>query len=235
MRANFALSGLWICAAFGVSVAASAALNCSTAAFPYPSVFGANITSLTANATENFEAMPGNNVCFVTITLTHPGTGDSVNNWVALPLTGWNGIFQGVGGGGYSAGNPSSLAPVTALGYAAVVTDAGHNASTAAEGDASSWALVSPGNVNQYLLLDFARRSYHDMTVIGKAVTESYYGQPANYSYWNGCSTGGRQGLVMAQYFPDDYDGILAEAPAIQWNDFTPYAKHLSSNALENF
>lgn len=58
-------------------------------------------------------------------------------------------------------------------------------------------------------------RSVHDMAVIGKAVTESYYGKAPNYSYWNGCSTGGRQGVESAQIYPNDFDGIMAGAPAI--------------------
>lgn len=187
------------------------ALSCTASSFPYPSIPGISITSLVAQSTSSG--------CQVTITLTHPGTGDNVTNWLVLPTT-WNGRFQGVGGGGYTAGALVSLAPIAAQGYACVSTDSGHT--IAAGADASPWALVSPGNVNQYLLLDFAHRSYHDMTLLGKALTESFYGQPISYSYWNGCSTGGRQGLSLAQRYPDDYDGILANAPAVQWNDFTP-------------
>ncbi|KAK7734801.1 hypothetical protein SLS63_004221 [Diaporthe eres] len=142
-----------------------------------------------------------------------------VNNFYALPLSGWNGIFQGIGGGGYRAGNFERGANQTALGYSVGSTDAGHS-DTASGKDASSWALASPGNVNQYLLLDFARLSIHDMTVIGKSLSGSFYERPVERSYWNGCSTGGRQGLSLAQYYPEDYDGILANAPAIQWNDF---------------
>lgn len=225
--ARLSLFGLLLSGAISSATAATinskaAAVNCSSASIPKPSVVGANITSLTAVVTNNFVEVPGNDVCLVTVTLTHPGTGDNVTTWVALPLTGWNGIFQGVGGGGYLAGSPLFLAVETLEGYSAAATDAGHTSELTEIYDASSWALVSPGNVNQYTLLDFGRRSYHDMTVIGKAVTESYYGKAPEYSYWNGCSTGGRQGMVMAQYYPEDYDGILAEAPAIQWNDFTP-------------
>ena len=198
------------------------ALSCSGSSIPKPNVFGAKVVSLTANVTNNFEGIPGNDVCLVTVTITHPGVGDVVNNWVALPLKGWNSVFQGIGGGGYAAGSIGSMANETILGYSTVTTDAGLNTfSSAASQSASPWALISTGNVNQGLLLNFARRSLHDMTIIGKAVSESFFASSIKYSYWNGCSTGGRQGMVMAQYYPNDYDGILAEAPAIQWNDFT--------------
>lgn len=191
--------------------------SCSAESIPYPAVFGATITSLVASTFTDWEGISGNDVCLVNVTLTHSGTGDSVLNYVALPLTGWNGIFQGVGGGGFAAGFLASSAPIAAEGYACVSTDAGLPAASPYSAD--PWALISEGNVNQYLLLNFAHRSYHDMTVVGKAVTESFYGTAPKYSYWNGCSTGGRQGLVVAQYYPEDYDGILANAPAVQWND----------------
>lgn len=207
----------------GLIASAHAAVNCTSSAIPRPAVFGAEILDITASANYSFMGIPGNDVCAVTVVLTHPGTGDRVNNYILLPLTGWNGVFQGIGGGGYTAGSLSSSANQTALGYSTGTTDAGlpTTPATATEVDASYWALLSPGNVNHQLLLNFAHRSYHDMNIIGKAISASFYDCPAKYSYWNGCSTGGRQGLIHAQYYPSDYDGILADAPAIQWTDFS--------------
>jgi hypothetical protein len=216
--------------------AAATTLSCSAASFssvsPPP---GTAILALEAAAvTDYFDTIDGEsnnwlvgnltglNFCQVNVTLTHPGTGDAVKNQVWLPLTNWNGRFLGVGGGGYAAGVWTSLGPAIQRGYAAVSTDAGHSQNNS--GDASAWALVSPGNVNQYLLLDFASLSIHDMTVLGKAVTEAFYAAKPAYSYWQGCSTGGRQGIGEAQMYPDDYDGIVAAAPAVQWNDFVSLA-----------
>lgn len=202
-----------------VGTVADPAQKCNSDAIARPVVHGAEVKSIIASTVKDWQGISGNNVCNVNISITHPGTGDLVNNFYALPLSGWNGIFQGIGGGGYRAGKFEQGANQTVLGYSVGSTDAGH-ADTASSKDASSWALASPGNVNQYLLLDFARLSVHDMTVIGKALSESFYGRPVERSYWTGCSTGGRQGLSLAQYYPEDYDGILANAPAIQWNDF---------------
>lgn len=124
---------------------------------------------------------------------------------------------MGTGGGGYNTGTfDSALAPAVALGYSAVSTDGGHAINTPVE----SWALVSPGNVNLYLLQDFASVSINDMMIIGKALTESYYGREPKYSYWTGCSTGGRQGMMMAQWYPKGYNRILANAPAFNWASF---------------
>lgn len=217
------LAGL-ISSSTAAATISKTAASCSSSSFQTPYVYGAKITSLTATAVNNYESIPGNSVCLVTVILTHPETGDNVTTWVVLPLTNWNGIFQGVGGGGYLSGTPLYLGAISDSGYAAASTDSGHTSANASASafTADAWALASPGNVNQYTLLNFARRSYHDMTVIGKNVTASFYGIAPRYSYWTGCSTGGRQGLVEAQFYPTDYNGILANAPAIQWNDFTP-------------
>lgn len=202
-----------------VGAAVDPASKCNNDTIASPVIPGAEVSHITAGIVQDWQGILRNNVCNVNITITHPGTGDLVNNFYALPLSGWNGIFQGIGGGGYRAGNFEQGASQTVLGYSVGSTDAGH-ADTASSQDALSWALASPGNINQYLLLDFARLSVHDMTAIGKSLSESFYGRPVERSYWTGCSTGGRQGLSLAQYYPDDYDGILANAPAIQWNDF---------------
>ena len=78
----------------------------------------------------------------------------------------------------------------------------------------------TPGTPNIPLQIDFAYRSEHLMAVIGNRLTQAFYAQRPAYSYWNGCSTGGRQGLRMAQHYPGDYDGILAGVPAIHWDRF---------------
>jgi hypothetical protein len=201
------------------------ALTCSTSGISAPSLFGAQILSMTASPVNNFTGtvdptngfavnVTGLDFCNITVTYTHPGENDTINVFVLLPSN-WTGRFQGVGGGGWVTGTPQDLIGSASLGYAAASTDGGHTTNGAAT--ASSWAQVSPGNVNYYLLNDFASVSLNDMTIIGKQITESYYGQQISFSYWNGCSTGGRQGLMQAQRYPTNYDGILANSPAINW------------------
>jgi len=126
---------------------------------------------------------------------------------VWLPLTTWNGRFQGVGNGG-TAGIISYGAMATALrrGYATASTDTGHVSKDSAD---STWALGRPD-----LVADFGYRGLHLMTVNGKQVTTTLYGTAPRYSYYVGCSKGGQQGLMEAQRFPEDYDGLVAGAPA---------------------
>ncbi|OBT64507.1 hypothetical protein VE03_05362 [Pseudogymnoascus sp. 23342-1-I1] len=131
--------------------------------------------------------------------------------------------MEALGGGGYS-GSFGSLytAQAVAKGYVAVDTDAGHIKRDSVSLTPSTWALTSPGNVNLYLLEDFGSRALHEMAVIGKAVTEDFYGTQAKYSYFSGCSGGGRQALMIAEKYPEDFDGILAVAPAINIENFVP-------------
>ena len=126
----------------------------------------------------------------------------------------WNGKFQGVGNGGM-AGTIGYSAMATALnrGYATASTDTGHTV-----GDVSfdaSWALG-----RHDLVEDFGHRALHLTTVNGKAVTDAFYGSPPRYSYYVGCSKGGQQGLMEAQRYPDDYDGLIAGDPANNWTRF---------------
>lgn len=159
-------------------------------------------------------------VCDVTVVLTHPGADDHVTTRVWLPLDTWNGRFQGVGGGGFSAsGGKSGLAAAVKGGYSAAITDAGVSTDGSTP---SAWALDSQGRVNTPLLENFAGRSLHEMAVTGKHLTAAFYDRRTFSSYWNGCSTGGRQGLMMAQRHPQDFDGIAAAAPAANWDRFIP-------------
>lgn len=190
--------------------AGGAAQRCET--LRPPPVSGARLLSFQATL-RTPDDQPA--FCDVTVDLTHGNAGDRVRVQIWLPASTWNGRFQGTGGGGYGAGQfERALRPALASGYAAASTDAGHAMDV---GGPPEWALDEDGWVNTALLVNFASRSVHDMTVLGKAVTARYYGRPAAYSYWNGCSGGGRQGLMEAQQYPDDYDGILAGAPAIGW------------------
>jgi pimeloyl-ACP methyl ester carboxylesterase len=142
-----------------------------------------------------------------------------INIEVWLPMA-WNERFQAVGGGGY-AGSVSWAALGNALrnGYATASTDTGHNAATQQGG---SFALNSDGTLNTQLIEDFASRSLEEMTAKAKELMKVFYAENPKYSYWNGCSTGGRQGLMLAQRLPGGYDGILAGAPAINWDRFIP-------------
>jgi feruloyl esterase len=155
--------------------------------------------------------------CAVQLVVTNPPAGDQIKVGVWLPTRNWNGRFQGIGGGGFSGGSPTTT-PAAALrdGYAASATDAGHT------GASGSFALNPDGTLNWQLIADFGYLGIHEMTVAGKALTRSFYRKSSFYSYFNGCSTGGRQGLMEAQRYPKDYDGIAAGAPAINWTKFHP-------------
>ena len=129
--------------------------------------------------------------------------------WIGLPMTGWNGRFMGTGGGGFSGGSAGGVNQPVTQGFAAGATDTGH------EGGSGSFALSADGGLEWQLIRDNAHLGIHEMTVTGKALTEAFYGEAPRYSYFSGCSTGGRQGLMEAQRYPADYDGIVSRAPAI--------------------
>jgi hypothetical protein len=150
-------------------------------------------------------------ICRVVATTTHPPSGDKVRIWIAIPNTNWNGRFLGNGGGGFVGGSAAGVNQGVALGFAAGSTDAGH------DGGNASFALDANGRLNWQAIRDFAHIGIHEMTVTGKALTQAMYGVAPRYSYFNGCSTGGRQGLMEAQRYPADYNGIAAAAPAINW------------------
>ncbi len=124
-----------------------------------------------------------------------------------LPMQSWNGKFfqQGCGGmcGTVFAGEGCNLA--VARGYACIVTDLGHRGTQVD----TKWAIGNPQG-----LIDFAWRATHLATVAGKAITRVAYGQAPTKAYFNGCSTGGRQAFAEVQKFPEDYDGVIANAPA---------------------
>lgn len=189
----------------------------SCANIPKPHVEGAEVISITGEKTQS--TLSDQIVCEINVTLSHTGAYDTVLVQTWLPLDDWNGRFVALGGGGWVAGvGAEGLAVPVSQGYVAASTDAGLPG-----GDATSpslWALDADGKINYDLLENFASRSVHDLAVVGKAVTESFYGHPANHAFWNGCSTGGRQGLAAAQKYPEDFDGILAGAPGHYWTEF---------------
>ena len=138
---------------------------------------------------------------------------------VWMPVSGWNGKLQGHGNGGFAGEiNYRGLATSVRDGYAAVSTDTGHSGSAV---DAS-WAAGHPEKV-----VDFGYRAIHQMTLIAKLMVKAFYGSNPQHSYFAGCSNGGRQALMEAQRFPEDYDGIVAGAPANYWT-------HLLSSGVWN-
>lgn len=147
---------------------------------------------------------------FCRIALTAKPTADSdIKIEVWMPFDGWNGKLQGVGNGGFAGQiDYPDLGAAVAKGYAAAATDTGHSGSSL---DAS-WAFGHPEKV-----IDFGYRGIHEMTRAAKDILSKFYGTGAKYSYFASCSDGGREALMEAQRYPDDYNGILAGAPANYW------------------
>jgi hypothetical protein len=127
----------------------------------------------------------------------------------------WNGRNRDLGGGVY-VGAVGSVVASTNLGYVGTSTDAGHEGSPLS----GSFVLNPDGTLNWGLIEDFASDGIHEQHVWGVRLAEAYYGMEPVRKYWMGCSTGGRQGHYQAQNFPRDFDGILAGAPAFNWDRF---------------
>lgn len=164
--------------------------------------------------------LPAN--CALTVNVTSSAS-SSFRFGIFLP-TQWNGRFMTVGNGGFSGGiNWLDMGAGIRYGFAIVSTDTGHNATTSD----GTWALNAPER-----RADFGYRAIHGSTVMGKALTEAYYGQNISWSYYAGSSTGGRQGLREAQYDPDSFDGLLVGAPAWWTSHLQPWTTKLATYNL---
>ncbi len=145
--------------------------------------------------------------CRVTAVL-RPSSDSTIGIEVWLPGSShWNGKYQAVGNGGWGGSiNTADMAAALSRGYATSSTDTGHT------GGRASFAIGHPEK-----LIDFGYRAIHEMTATAKALIASYYGEAAKLSYFQGCSSGGRQALMEAQRFPQDFDGIIAGATTNNW------------------
>jgi feruloyl esterase len=145
--------------------------------------------------------------CRLTMVLT-PTDDSNINVELWMPTQNWNGRFLAVGNGGFAGSIQGYGDMQTALrrGYATSATDTGHST---ADGPRGMFALGHPEKI-----VDFAYRAVHDMTVKSKRILDEYYNESLAYSYFKGCSTGGRQAMMAAQRYPGDFDGIIAGALA---------------------
>ncbi len=158
----------------------------------------------TASGAAPFAQLP--EFCRITATLA-PTPDSEIRIEVWMPASGWNGKLQAVGNGGWAGAiSYPALAAAIASGYAAASTDTGHQGNTAS---------FAPGHPEK--LIDMSYRAVHEMTVQSKAIVTAFYGNAPKLSFWNGCSTGGRQGITEAAKYPADFDGIVAGAAAIHW------------------
>ena len=159
--------------------------------------------------------------CRVTARLT-PSPDSDIRVEIWLPASGWNRKIEAAGNGGLGGVIPyPALAAAVKAGYAAVGTDTGH------VGGNADFVAGHPEK-----LVDFGYRAIHEMTVSAKTVVSAHYDARPARSYFNSCSTGGRQALVEAQRYPDDFDGIVAGDPS--WDQMRLYAARVWLNTYVN-
>ena len=170
-------------------------------------------------AAQAFRDLPA--FCRVAATLK-PSRDSDIKIEVWMPSSGWNGKFQAVGNGGLAGTIPyAALAATVAAGYAGAGTDTGHI------GNNADFVM---GHLEK--LIDYGYRSIHEMTVQAKAIINAHYGSAPTLSYYNGCSTGGRQGLAEAQRYPEDFNGIAAGASS--WNQMRLHGARIALNVVVN-
>jgi feruloyl esterase len=158
--------------------------------------------------------------CRVEATLKPSADSDiKVEYWLPATAAAWNGKFQATGNGGWNGNiDPNALATGLRRGYATASTDTGH------QGGGGPWMQ------SREKLIDYGYRAVHEMTVKGKAIAAAFYNNAPRLSYFTGCSAGGRQGLIAAQRYPEDFDGIVAGAPALNATGRAVFAMYVAQN-----
>ena len=211
------------------SAAATACEALSTLAIPAGTVTGVGVvargTFVPANLAPAVPVPPiyarVPDFCRAMLTLK-PSADSDIRVEVWLPASGWNGKFQAVGNGGFAGVLPyAAMARAVLDGYATAGTDTGH------VGNNAEFAVGHPEK-----LVDFGDRAIHEMAVAAKRVIDAHYGRAPQFSYFNGCSQGGRQGITSAQRYPADFDGIVAGAAA--WDQIRSHAARLALNLTMN-
>lgn len=153
---------------------------------------------------ENAAAIPGLPAFCRVVASLKPTSDSDIHAEIWLPISNWNGKFMAVGSGGWGGSIAyDDMADALRRGYATSSTDDGHT------GGGASFIVGHPEK-----FVDFAYRAEHEMTVEAKALIKAFYGRSASYSYWSGCSGGGREGLLQAYRYPDEFNGIIAGDPA---------------------
>ena len=205
---------LGVAAAAGSAHAATSCEDLAKVALPHTEVTSATLVPAggftppagpggggNPNANRVYASLPA--FCRVKAT-SRPTPESDIKIEVWLPAAGWNGRLQAVGNGGFSSYlQYNALAGAVAQGYAGTANNTGQDTNNA------DFSIGHPGRIP-----DWGSRAVHESVVNGKALATASYGVKPAYSYWNSCSTGGRQGLVAAEYYPEDFDGLAVGDPA---------------------
>jgi len=196
---------------FVIGTPLASATDCSVAALSTLAVPDVTITS----ANDVPAAAPNPQYCDVkgSVATNGEGAGPNSAGFESMLPANWNGkfIFNGVGGlaGSFSSSaNPIDRALFLTRGYATAVTDTGHLSTD------PTWQFTSPGQPNTPKIVDYFYRAVHQVTLATKQLTKDYYhATTISHSYFDGCSNGGKMGLLEATRYPEDYDGVIAGAP----------------------
>lgn len=201
-RLAFALVSIALLATIALAPAPAAAASCTLATFTALGLPDTTITVVQALAAGTNPAPVG--TIALPICRVKGVIAPAINFEVWMPTTDWNGKFQAVGNGGLAGSiSFSDMRTAISRNYATSSTDTGHSSNLPTDG----WWT------NAQQIKDYGYRSIHELTVKSKAIITAFYGVPSQYSYFNGCSTGGRQAFMESQRYPEDYDGIIAGSP----------------------
>ena len=199
-----------------VSAAASAADRAGACAklasirLPGARILSAELIEAGRFKTSDGKPLPNQNAFCRVLGRATPSSDSDIRFEVWLPQEGWNGRLWGVGNGDFAgAVSPLALASRMAENYAAVGTDTGHQTE---DSEDTHWAIGHPQKV-----IDFGQRGIHLAAVNAKRIVAAFYGHPPRHAYFGACSSGGRQALMEAQRYPEDYDGIIAGAALFDW------------------